>query len=144
MGAILGHQIVVENRAGAGSSLAAETVARAPKDGYTLLMGSSSQPINAAMVKSLTFDFARDFTPIALVSTIPNILVVHPDVEVRSVKELIALARAKPDFLSFGSSGIGTTTHLSAELFKVLAGVKMVHVPYQGEEFDRRSCSLML
>jgi len=132
MGALLGQQIVVENKAGAGSSLAAEAVARAPKDGYTLLMASMSQPINAAVVKNLGFDFVRDFAPICLVTTIPNMLVVHPAVGVRSVAELIALAKAKPDFLSFGSSGVATGTHLSAELLKVMTGVKMVHVPYQG------------
>jgi tripartite-type tricarboxylate transporter receptor subunit TctC len=129
---ILGQQIVVENKTGAGSSLAADMVARAPKDGYTLLMATISQPINAAVVPNLSFDFVRDFAPVALVSTTANLLVVHPSVGVKSVPELIALAKAKPDALSFGSSGVATGTHLSAELFKVLADVKMVHVPYGG------------
>jgi tripartite-type tricarboxylate transporter receptor subunit TctC len=132
MSQILGQQIVVENKAGAGSSLAAEAAARAPKDGYTLLMATISQPINAAVVPNLPFDFVKDFAPIALVSTTPNLLVVHPSIGVKSVKELIALAKEKPDSLSFGSSGVATGTHLSAELFKVLTGVKMVHVPYGG------------
>jgi tripartite-type tricarboxylate transporter receptor subunit TctC len=132
MSTLIGQQLVIENKTGAGSSLAAEAVARAPKDGYTLLMGSISQPINAAVVKGLTFDFAKDFAPICLVTTIPNMLVVHPDVGVKNVAELIALAKAKPDALSFGSSGVATGTHLSAELLKVLTGVRMVHVPYQG------------
>jgi tripartite-type tricarboxylate transporter receptor subunit TctC len=132
MSQILGQQIVVENKAGAGSSLAAEAAARAPKDGYTLLMATISQPINAAVVPNLTFDFVKDFAPIALISTTPNLLVVHPSIGVKSVKELIALAKEKPDSLSFGSSGVATGTHLSAELFKVLTGVKMVHVPYGG------------
>jgi len=132
MSQTLGQQIVVENKAGAGSSLAAEAVARAPKDGYTLLMATISQPINAAVVPNLPFDFVKDFAPIALVSTAPNLLVVHPSVGVKSVKELIALAKAKPDALSFGSSGVATGTHLSAELLKVLTGVQMVHVPYGG------------
>src|ERR1700704_1547296 len=132
MSQILGQQIVVENKTGAGSSLAAEAAARAPKDGYTLLMATISQPINAAVVPNLTFDFVKDFAPIALISTTPNLLVVHPSIGVKSVKELIALAKEKPDSLSFGSSGVATGTHLSAELFKVLTGVKMVHVPYGG------------
>jgi tripartite-type tricarboxylate transporter receptor subunit TctC len=132
MSQILGQQIVVENKPGAGSSLAAEAVARAPKDGYTLLMATISQPINAAVVPNLNFDFVKDFAPIALVSTTANLLVVHPSIGVKSVSELIALAKQKPDSLSFGSSGVATGTHLAAELFKVLAGVKMVHVPYGG------------
>jgi tripartite-type tricarboxylate transporter receptor subunit TctC len=132
MGQILGQQIVVENKAGAGSSLAAEFVARAPKDGYTLLIASIANPINAVVGSNLSFDFPKDFTPIVRLTTTPNILVVHPSIGVKSVRELIDLAKAKPDQLSFGSSGVATGTHLSAELFKVMAGVKMVHVPYGG------------
>jgi tripartite-type tricarboxylate transporter receptor subunit TctC len=123
---------VVENKAGAGSSLAAEFVARAPKDGYTLLIASIANPINAVVGSNLSFDFPKDFTPIVRLTTTPNILVVHPSIGVKSVRELIDLAKAKPDQLSFGSSGVATGTHLSAELFKVMAGVKMVHVPYGG------------
>jgi tripartite-type tricarboxylate transporter receptor subunit TctC len=129
---ILGQQIVVENKPGAGSSLAADYVAHASKDGYTLLMATISQPINAAVTPNLNFDFAKDFTPVVLVSTTANLLVVNPALGVKSVQELIALAKAKPDSLSFGSSGVATGTHLAAELFKVLTGVKMVHVPYGG------------
>ncbi|MEA2916755.1 MAG: hypothetical protein QOJ15_8836 [Bradyrhizobium sp.] len=132
MGQILGQQIVVENKAGAGSSLAAEFVARAPKDGYTLLIASIANPINAVVGSNLSFDFPKDFTPIVRLTTTPNVLVVHPSIGVKSVRELIDLAKAKPDQLSFGSSGVATGTHLSAELFKVMAGVKMVHVPYGG------------
>lgn len=132
MSQILGQQIVVENKPGAGSSLAADAVARAPKDGYTLLMATIANPINAVVSTNLTFDFARDLAPIVLLSTTPNILVVHPSVGVTSVKELIELARAKPDQLSFGSSGVATATHLSGELFKVMTGTKLVHVPYSG------------
>ena len=132
MGQILGQQIVVENKTGAGSNLAAEYVAKASKDGYTLLMATISQPINAAVSPNLNFDFAKDFAPIVLVSTTPNLLVVNPSLGVKSVQELIALAKAKPDSLSFGSSGVATGTHLAAELFKVLTGVQMVHVPYAG------------
>jgi len=132
MSEILGQQIVVENKTGAGSSIAAEVVAHATKDGYTLFLATISQPINAAVLPHLNFDFAKDFAPIVLVSTIPNLLVVNPSLGVKNVQELIALAKKKPDGLSFGSSGVNTGTHLSAELFKVLAGVKMVHVPYGG------------
>ena len=132
MGQILGQQIVVENKTGAGSSLAAEFVARAAKDGYTLLMGTIANPINAAMNSNLSFDFPKDFAPILRLTTTPNILVVHPSIGVKSVKELIDFAKAKPDQLTFGSSGVATGTHLSGELFKVMAGVTMVHVPYGG------------
>jgi tripartite-type tricarboxylate transporter receptor subunit TctC len=132
MGQILGQQIVVENKTGAGSSLAAEQVARAPKDGYTLLMATIANVINAVVNPNLSFDFRKDFAPVVRLTTTPNILVVHPSVGVTSVKELIDLAKAKPDQLSFASSGVATGTHLSAELFKVMTGVKMVHVPYAG------------
>jgi tripartite-type tricarboxylate transporter receptor subunit TctC len=132
MGEILGQQIVVENKTGAGSSIGADYVAHASNDGYTLFLATISQPINAAITPHLNFDFVKDFAPIVLVSTIPNLLVVNPSLGVKTVPELIALAKAKPDSLSFGSSGVGTGTHLAAELFKVLAGVEMVHVPYAG------------
>ena len=132
MGQILGQQIVVENKPGAGSSLAADLASRAPKDGYTLLMGTIANPINAVVNSNLSFDFIKDFTPIVRLTTTPNILVVHPSIGVKSVKELIDLAKAKPDELSFASSGVLTGTHLSGELFKITTGVKMVHVPYAG------------
>jgi tripartite-type tricarboxylate transporter receptor subunit TctC len=132
MSEILGQPVVVENKTGAGSSLAADVVARAPKDGYTLLMATISQPINAAVLPHLNFDFVKDFSPIVLVSTTPNLLVVNPSLGVKNVQELIALAKQRPDGLSFGSSGVNTGTHLSGELFKVLTGIKMVHVPYAG------------
>src|SRR3974390_1000366 len=132
LGEILGQQIVVEDKPGAGSSLAADYVAHAAKDGYTLLMATAAQPINAAMTPNLNFDFAKDFVPIERLTTTANLLVVTPSLEVKSVAELIALAKAKPDALSFGSSGVGTGTHLAGELFKVLTGVHIVHVPYGG------------
>jgi tripartite-type tricarboxylate transporter receptor subunit TctC len=132
MSEILGQQIVVENKTGAGSSIGADYVAHASNDGYTLFLATISQPINAAVTPHLNFDFVKDFSPIVLVSSIPNMLVVNPSLGVKTVQELIALAKAKPDSLSFGSSGVGTGTHLAAELFKVLAGVQMVHVPYAG------------
>src|SRR5215469_8820024 len=132
MSEIFGQQIVVENKTGAGSRIATEVVAHAPKDGYPLFLATIPQPINAAVLPHLNFDFAKDFSPVVLVSSIPNLLVVNPSLGVKNVQELIALAKKKPDGLTFGSSGVNTGTHLSAELFKVLTGIKMVHVPYPG------------
>ena len=132
MGQILGQQFVIENKPGAGSSLAAEFVARAPKDGYTLFLGSSANITNAAINPNLSFDLAKDFTPIALVTTAAVILVVHPSTAVNSVQELIALARSKPGEVFYASTGVGTAPHLSGELFAMRSGVKLVHVPYQG------------
>jgi tripartite-type tricarboxylate transporter receptor subunit TctC len=132
MSEILGQQIVVENKTGAGSSIGADYVAHAGNDGYTLFMATISQPINAAVSPHLNFDFVKDFSPVVLVSTIPNLLVVNPSLGVKNVQELIALGKQKPDGLTYGSSGVGTGTHLAAELFTVLTGVKMVHVPYPG------------
>jgi tripartite-type tricarboxylate transporter receptor subunit TctC len=129
-----GQQFVVESRAGAGSNLAAEFVARAPKDGYTLLMGTVANTINASISK-LSFDFAKDLAPIALVTTVPNILVVHPSTGIRTVPELIAAARAKSEKsepMMFGSSGVASALHVYGELFNVVAGIKMTHVPYAG------------
>src|SRR4051794_37689944 len=132
LGSALGQQFIVENRTGAGSNLAADFVAHTPKDGYTLLVGTIANTINAAMAQKMNHDFEKDFAPIALVATVPNILVVHPSIGVKSVDDLIKLARAKPDGLSYGSSGAGSALHLSAELFKFMTGTKMVHVPYAG------------
>jgi tripartite-type tricarboxylate transporter receptor subunit TctC len=131
MSAILGQQIVVENRPGAGSSIAAEYVARAPKDGYTLLMATVANTINAA-ISTLPFDFGKDLAPVALVANVPNVLVVHPSLGVSSVRELIALAKAKPEQLFYASAGAGTLGHLSGVLLNIRAGVKLVHVPYPG------------
>jgi tripartite-type tricarboxylate transporter receptor subunit TctC len=124
--------MVVENKPGAGSNLAAELVARAPNDGYTLLMANIANPINAVIHSELALHFPADFVPVVRLTTTPNILVVHPSLGVRTVKELIAYAKARPDQLSFGSSGVATGTHLSGELFKMMTGVKMVHVAYAG------------
>jgi len=132
LGAALGAPIVVENRPGAGSSIAADLVVRAAPDGGTLLLGSVANTINAGLQRDLTFDFARDLAPVVPLVTAPNILVVHPSVEARTVPELVAAARARPDGLFFGSSGIGTAPHLSGELFNLMAGVRMIHVPYPG------------
>ena len=132
MSAILGQQIVVENKGGAASSIAAAYVARAPKDGYTLFVASAANMINAAMNSSLTFDIMKDFTPITLITSTPTVLVVSPELGVKTVKELIDLARAKPGTISFGSSGVGSSTHLALELFKSLAHVNITHIPYTG------------
>ena len=131
MSQTLGQQIVVENRPGAGSTVAAEFVVRAPKDGYTLFVGTVANVINGA-IQTLAFDFAKDLAPITLAVQSPNILVVHPSLGVGTVKELITLAKAKPEQLFFGSSGVGTSPHVSGELFNIMAGVKVIHVPYQG------------
>jgi tripartite-type tricarboxylate transporter receptor subunit TctC len=132
MGQTLGQQFVIENKPGAGSSLAAEFVAHAPNDGYTLFLGSSANITNAAINPALPFDMAKDFAPIALATTVPVILVVHPALGVNSVQELIALAKAKPGEVLYASTGVGTAPHLSGELFAIRSGVKLVHVPYQG------------
>jgi tripartite-type tricarboxylate transporter receptor subunit TctC len=128
----MGQQFFVENKPGGGSTVAAEQVARGPKDGYTLFIGTVANVINAVIDPHLGFDFAKDFAPIVYTTSSPNILVVHPSTGVRSVKELIALAKAKPEQVFFGSSGVGTSPHLSGELFNMMAGTKMVHVPYSG------------
>src|SRR5712691_10659554 len=132
MSQIVGQQFVVENKPGAGSSIAAEFVARAPKDGYTLLVGTSANLTNAVITPNLTFDFVKDFAPIALATTAPVILAVHPSLGVGSVQELIALAKSKPGEILYASTGVGTAPHLAAEMFNMRAGIKTVHVPYQG------------
>jgi tripartite-type tricarboxylate transporter receptor subunit TctC len=127
-----GQQFIVENRPGGGSNIAADFVARAPKDGYTLLFATAANTQNVSILPSRTFDFAKDFTPIALVSSAPNILVAHPSLGVSNMAELIALARQKPGEIMYGSSGVGTSTHLAGELINVMTSVKLVHVPYPG------------
>jgi tripartite-type tricarboxylate transporter receptor subunit TctC len=129
---ITGQQFVVENKPGAGSNIATEFVSQAPKDGYTLLMGTVANTINSAIAPNLKFSFTKDFAPVAALVTLPNILVVHPSTGVSNVDELIKLAKSKPEQVFFGSSGIGTSPHLSGELFNQMAGVKVVHVPYPG------------
>jgi tripartite-type tricarboxylate transporter receptor subunit TctC len=128
----IGQQIVVENRPGASSSIAAEAAARAPKDGYTLFLGTVANVVNAAITPNLTFDFATDFAPIGLAATVPVMLVVHPSTNVSSLKELIALAKSKPGEILYASSGVATTPHLAGALLNAQAGIQMRHVPYQG------------
>src|SRR3954471_24936261 len=132
MGQILGQSVVVENKPGAGSNLAAEFVARSAKDGYTLFLPGSANIANAAINPNLPFDIIKDFAPIALVNAASVILVVHPSLEVKNVQELIALAKSKPGELSYASTGIGSAPHFSGELFMQRTGAKLVHVPYQG------------
>ncbi len=132
MSASLGQQIVVELKPGAGSNLAAETVAHAEKDGYTLSMASSANVTSTAINPKVPLDMTRDLAPIALATGIPVVLVVNPASNVKSVQELIALAKSKPGGLLYGSPGVGTTSQMAGELFGMRIGAKFVHVPYQG------------
>ena len=127
----LGQQFVIENRPGAGSNIAAEAVSRALPDGHTLFMATSANTINAT-TSALNFDITKDFAAIALICSVPNMLVAHPSLGVDSLQGLIALAKQRPEQIHFGSSGVATTTHLAGELINVMAGVKLVHVPYPG------------
>jgi tripartite-type tricarboxylate transporter receptor subunit TctC len=128
----LGQQVVVDNRPGGGSVIASEIVAKAPADGYTLYLVSTNFTMAQILHDRLPFDAVRDFAPITRVGIAPGGLIVHPSLPVRSVKDLIALAKAKPGQIAFGSSGPGGGSHLGGELFNLLAGVKLLHVPYRG------------
>lgn len=130
---LLGQQFFVDNRPGAGGNIGSEFVAKSPADGYTLLMGTIAVlAINPSLYKDLPVDPVRDFAPVSRAADSTNILVVHPSLPVKSVKDFIALGRARPGELVYGSSGIGTAGHLSGALFASMAGIKMVHVPYKG------------
>jgi tripartite-type tricarboxylate transporter receptor subunit TctC len=128
----IGANFVIDNRAGAGGTIGTEIVAKAAADGYTLLIASSSHTINPSVYKKIGYDPAGDFAPITLIASGPGLLVVHPSVPAKSVKELIALGKSKPGQLNYASAGNGTPPHLAAELFKSMAGVDFVHVPYKG------------
>ena len=129
----LGQQVVVENRPGAGGSIGAELAAKAPPDGYNLLMGSSTEiAINPHLYKKLSYDTVRDFAPVGHVASTPLLIVAHPSLPAKTVKELVALAKARPGQLFGASSGNGSTTHLAMELFKVATGIDVVHVPHNG------------
>lgn len=129
----LGQPLVIDNRGGAGGNIAAEMTAKSTPDGYTLMMATiGTHAINHSLYSKLSFHPIRNFTPVALVGESPNALVIHPRVPANSIQDLIALARSKPGAFNYGSSGAGTTVHLSAELFSVMTGIKMVHVPFKG------------
>jgi len=128
----LGQPVVVENRAGASTMIGTETVARSAPDGYRLLMAVASLAINPSIYKRVPYDALRDFTPITQTGSLPNILVVHPSLPAKSVKELIAVAKARPGEIVFASTGAGGSPHLSVELFLLLTGTRMLHVPYKG------------
>ena len=127
-----GQPFIVENRAGAGGNIGADAVARAPADGYTLLVATTAHAINMSLFKSLNYDVIKDFAPVSLLTQGPLVLVATPGFPANNVRELIALAKAKPDLLNFASSGNGQSTHLSGELFNAMAGIKLAHVPYKG------------
>jgi tripartite-type tricarboxylate transporter receptor subunit TctC len=127
------QSVVIENRPGAGGNLGTDLVAKAAPDGYTLVMGTvGTHAINVSLYRRMPYDAVRDFAPVALVARVPNLLVVNPELPVRSVADLIAYARAHPDALNYASSGNGTSIHLSGELFKSMTGVLMTHVPFNG------------
>jgi len=127
-----GQPFVVENKPGAGNMIGIESVARAPADGYTLLVVASTLALNSVLYKKVPYDPVRDFAPITIAATAPNVLVVNPGLPVKSLPEFIALAKAKPGALSYGTPGIGTSPHLSMELLKSMAGIDLQHVPYRG------------
>ena len=128
----LGQTVVVENRTGAAGSIGAAFVAKGAPDGYNLLAVSSSFAINPSLYRDLPFDPVKDFAPLTLIAEAPFLLVIHPSIPVRSVKELVAMAKAKPGALNFASGGNGSSGHLAGELFKYLAGISLVHIPYKG------------
>ena len=129
----LGQNVVVDNRGGATGNIGTELAARAVPDGYTLLMGNvAPNAVNVSMFKKLAFDPVRDFSPVSLVAVTPNILVAHPSVPVKTIADLVALAKAKPGALNFPSAGVGSSSHLAGEMLKSMAGIDMVHIPYKG------------
>ena len=128
----LGQQIVIENRPGAGSTIGAEAAAKAAPDGYTLFMISNTHFVSAALYKKLNYDSLNDYTPITQATSAPNILIIHPSLPAKNVKELIALAKARPSDINYASSGNGSTQHLTGALFCKMAGINMTHIPYRG------------
>ena len=132
----LGHPVVVDNKPGAGGNIGSDFVAKSAPDGYTIVMGTvGTHSINGSLYKKMTYDMTRDFAPISLIANAPNLLVVNNDLPVKTVPELIQYMKANPNKLSFGSPGIGTSVHVSGELFKSLTGTQMTHAPYKGRQF---------
>jgi tripartite-type tricarboxylate transporter receptor subunit TctC len=132
LGKRLGQQFIVENRPGAGNNLATEAVVKAPPDGYTIILVNPANAINASLYKHLNFNFLRDIDPVGGFIRVPNVMEVHPSVPANTVAEFIAYVKANPDKVNIASSGNGTSIHLSGELFKMMTGTKMTHVPYKG------------
>src|SRR5512137_1360737 len=128
----MGQPIIIENRAGAAQNVAAEFVARSPADGYTLFMSSAALGVNVSLYSKLNYDPVKDFAPVAVFATSPNLLLVHPSFPAKNVREFIAVAKKNPGKLNFSSSGSGSSQHLSGELLKILIGVDMTHIPYKG------------
>ncbi len=128
----LGHQMIVENRAGAAQNVAAELIARAPADGYTLFMSSAALGINISLYPKINYHPIKDFAPVALFAISPNLLLTHPSLPVKTLKEFVAFARQYPGKLNYSTSGSGSTQHLSGEMLKVMTGISIVHVPYRG------------
>jgi len=128
----MGQQFIVENRPGAGGNIGAEAVAKSPADGYTLLVATTAHAINPSLFKNLGYNLTKDFAPVSLLTSGPLVIVANPSVPAKNVKELIAMGKAKPGSLNYASSGNGQSTHLSAELFATMAGIKMNHIPYKG------------
>lgn len=129
---VLKQQVVIDNRPGAGANIGAEVAAKSPPDGYTLLMGNVAHAINVSLYSKLGYDFLKDFAPVTLLASTPNIVVVHPSVPAKTVRDLIALAKSRPGQLDVASSGAGSSAHLAGELFNNMAGTKMNHIPYKG------------
>jgi tripartite-type tricarboxylate transporter receptor subunit TctC len=132
LGEALGQQFIVDNRAGAAGNIGAEVVARSPADGYTLLTAPASSAISQTLYTKLSYDLIKDFEPIALMAGVPFMLVVHPSLPAKNVKDLVALAKAKPGQLTYGSTGNGSSPHLTTEMLKLQTGIDIVHVPYKG------------
>ena len=132
LSAALGQPVVTENRGGAGGNVGAEAAARSTPDGYTILLAAPSLAISPSLYSKLNYDPVKDLAPVSLVATVPNVMITHPDVPAKTLTEFIALARGRPGAMNFGSGGSGTSNHLAGELFNIVTGTKLVHVPYKG------------